>query len=102
VQEKRRHERVRFQVSVNCTPKGGEPVRGTIVDLSVGGAYIEAPWSPAFGTEIVLTADLPGAAGMKLPGIVRWTKPSGFGVQFGLLGALETHTLAAIVSKSRS
>jgi len=92
---------VRFEVPVNCLPKGGEAVRGTIVDLSVGGVYVEAPWSPAFGTEVTLAADLPGAKGMKLPGIVRWTKPSGFGVQFGLLGALETHALAAIVSKAR-
>jgi hypothetical protein len=66
-------------------------LQGTIVDLSVGGVFIEAPSSPPFGARIVIHADLPGAPKLEL----------GFGVQFGLLGAVETHALAAIVSKSR-
>jgi Tfp pilus assembly protein PilZ len=102
VQEKRRHERVRFQVPVICHPKDGAPLAGAIVDLSVGGAYIEAERSPAFGATVVLHVDLPGASGLKIPATVRWTKPDGFGAQFGLLGALETHALAAIVSRSRT
>jgi hypothetical protein len=69
-----------------------------IVDLSVGGVFIEAP---SFGARVVIHADLPGAPKLELDAVVRWTKPDGFGVQFGLLGAVETHALAAIVAKSR-
>jgi len=39
--------------------------------------------------------------GLKIPGIVRWTKGDGFGVQFQLLGARETHGLALLVSKGK-
>jgi hypothetical protein len=101
VQEKRRHERVGFRVPVTCTRQGGPEVQGVIVDLSVGGVFIEAPSSPPFGASIVIHADLPGAPKLALAAVVRWTKPHGFGVQFGLLGAVETHALAAIVAKSR-
>jgi hypothetical protein len=36
---------------------------------------------------------------MKLPAVVRWNKPGGFGVQFGLLGAKETHSLAQLLKR---
>jgi type IV pilus assembly protein PilZ len=72
-----------------------------IVDLSVGGVFIEAASSPPFGAPVMIHADLPGAPRLALSAVVRWTKPQGFGVQFGLLGAVETHALAAIVAKSR-
>lgn len=101
MEEKRRHERVEFRIPVTCTQSGGPSVEGAIVDLSVGGVFIEAPASPRYGTRIVIHADLPGAPGLALAAIVRWTKPEGFGVQFGLLGAKETHALAAIVSRAR-
>jgi hypothetical protein len=101
VQEKRRHERIEFRVPVTCTRTDGAELRGVIVDLSVGGVFIEAPSSPPFGARIVIHADLPGAPKLELAAVVRWTKPDGFGVQFGLLGAVETHALAAIVSKAR-
>lgn len=71
------------------------------MDLSVGGAFIEASTAPPFGAPIVVHVDLPGAPKLALVATVRWTKRGGFGAQFGLLGALETHALAAIVAKAR-
>ena len=32
----------------------------------------------------------------RLPGVVRWLKPGGFGVQFGLLGARDTHAISEL------
>jgi type IV pilus assembly protein PilZ len=37
-------------------------------------------------------------AAFALPGIVRWTNAHGMGVQFGLLGAKETHTITELVA----
>jgi hypothetical protein len=39
---------------------------------------------------------------MRLSGTVRWTTKSGIGVQFGLLGARETHTITEIVREASS
>jgi type IV pilus assembly protein PilZ len=34
---------------------------------------------------------------MALPAVVRWTSKDGMGVQFGLLGARETHEITEFV-----
>lgn len=102
--EKRRHTRVAVHVPIACEPKDGVAFAvfpAVAVDLSVGGVYVEAEFVPAFGVELVLVGDFPGAPRMRLPSVVRWVKPGGFGVQFGLLGAKETHALAAVMQKAR-
>jgi type IV pilus assembly protein PilZ len=101
VQEKRRHPRVTVSLKVRCEIKGQPSLEGIVVDLSVGGVFIDAPSAPAFGTEIVIVGDFPGAPGLELPAVVRWTKPGGFGVQFGLLGARETHMLTTLVQRPK-
>ena len=102
MQEKRRHLRVEVKVPITCEVKGGAPFAGVVVDISVGGLYVEAKVVPAFGTEISVVGDFPGALGLRLPAVVRWAKPGGFGAQFGLLGARDTHTLTAIMHKARA
>lgn len=72
-----------------------------MVDLSVGGVYVEATVVPVFGAKVVLVGDFPGAPGLRLPSVVRWVKPGGFGVQFGLIGAKETHALGVLTQRSR-
>jgi len=101
VQDKRRHLRVPVNVPITCEVAGQPPVAGVLVDVSVGGAFINSGASPAFGAEIAIVGDLPGAPGVRLPAIVRWSKPGGFGVQFGLIGARETHALSALVHGSK-
>lgn len=97
--EKRAHSRSLIRIAVTCTTEGGAVVAGTSHDLSTGGMYIEAGEIPAFGTKLGVEIDASGLRGVHLPGIVRWTKPSGFGVQFQLIGARETHALAELVRK---
>jgi hypothetical protein len=60
--------------------------------------YVESELAPAFGAELVIVAMLPGAKQeVRLPAVVRWVKPGGFGVQFGLLGAVETHLISELM-----
>lgn len=98
--EKRAYSRSVIRIAVTCTTEGGATLTGITRDMSTGGVFIEASDIPAFGTRVSLMFDSPGLSNLKLPGIVRWTKVAGFGVQFQLLGARETHALALLVEKS--
>ena len=71
------------------------------VDLGVGGMFVEASATPAFGVKIVIVVELPGAPRRaRLPAIVRWINERGFGVQFLALGARETHALSELVASA--
>ena len=96
MQDKRVHPRVHVELDVSCERKGGPPVAGIAKDVSMGGMFIESSESVAFGTELSIAIKLSGMA-VVLPGTVRWAKPDGFGVQFGLLGAKETHAIAKLL-----
>ncbi|HEX2730921.1 MAG TPA: PilZ domain-containing protein [Polyangiaceae bacterium] len=95
--DKRQHRRVPLVVEVTCIPQGGEPFTATSKDISLGGMFVSAGSSPPFGTAITLRLTFPGhKAPFDLPGTVRWNLPEGFGVQFGLLGARETHAITKL------
>ena len=96
MQDKRRHPRVPVNLPISFEVPGQGTHSGILVDVSMGGAFITTEKPPAFGVEVIITGNLPGAAAARLPAIVRWSKSDGFGVQFGLLGARETHALNAI------
>ena len=94
VHEKRVHARVPIDVEVVCELGDGSHFPGVAKDVSLGGMYIECAENPQFGTDVVVVGTLPGSkAAMRFPAIVRWCKPDGIGVQFGLLGARETHAI---------
>ncbi len=97
MQDKRRHPRVAIRVPISCEVAGAAPFAAVAADLSVGGLFAESELVPAFGTELTIVGDFPGAPGLRLPAIVRWARGGGFGVQFGLLGARETHLLAKLM-----
>jgi type IV pilus assembly protein PilZ len=60
--------------------------------------YIESETQVSFGTEVSIVVRLPNTkANAHLPGVIRWIKPGGFGVQFGLLGARETHAISELL-----
>lgn len=101
MQDKRRHPRVPVNIPISCEVPNLGTISGILVDVSVGGAFVTSETVPAFGVEITILGDLPGAPGVRLPAVVRWSKPSGFGVQFGLLGARETHALSGVVHRSQ-
>jgi len=99
--EKRAYSRTVIKIAVTCTTDGGASVVGVTRDISVGGVLIDGTDIPAFGTRVTLDFNAAELRGLKVPGIVRWTKPDGFGVQFQLLGARETHGLALLISKAK-
>jgi type IV pilus assembly protein PilZ len=74
-----------------------ETFDGIARDISLGGMFIESPSAPSFGAAILVRAALPGRREqLLLPGIVRWRGHKGAGIQFGLLGARETHAITQI------
>jgi type IV pilus assembly protein PilZ len=102
VHEQRRHPRVVIRLPIVCEVPGGDPFVATVSDLSVGGLSIESSSVPPFGTELTIVADFPGDPGLRLAAVVRWARPGGFGVQFGLLGARETHALTGLLTRARA
>jgi type IV pilus assembly protein PilZ len=98
VEEKRVHPRSPLRIPVVCELAGKPAIPGNAKDVSLGGMFVEAEdTSPAFGTPITIVCELPGLGReARLPAVVRWTKAGGFGVQFGLLGARETHAITKL------
>ncbi len=100
MQEKRSHARVPLNVEVTCELSDGTQVQGTSRDISLGGMYVESQAQPRFNTNLTVVLRLPGAReDSRLPGFVRWGNPDGFGVQFGLLGARETHLITGLMRR---
>jgi c-di-GMP-binding flagellar brake protein YcgR len=98
VHDKRSHPRVPLSVDVTCEVKGGPQLTGRSKDISVGGMYIESSAAVTFGTEVSIVLRLPNTkADARLPAVIRWIKPGGFGVQFGLIGARETHAISELL-----
>jgi hypothetical protein len=98
VHDKRSHPRVPLRADVTCEVSGGASILGSAKDISVGGMYIESGTAVSFGTEVSIVVRLPNTkADVRLPGTIRWLKPGGFGVQFGLLGARETHAISELL-----
>jgi len=96
--EKRRHARATIDLPVLFAAKGtGSRGQGIGKDISIGGMFIETSEAATFGSEVVVRVRLRTASGtdqdFDLPGVVRWVRSGGMGVQFGLLGALETHAI---------
>jgi len=60
--------------------------------------FINTPAPLAFGTEIVVHLTLPGhRIPLAMPAVVRWSRVGqGMGLQFGLLGARETHAITEL------
>jgi type IV pilus assembly protein PilZ len=75
----------------------GEEREGIAKDLSLGGMFIETATPAPFGAEITIHASLGDSDDvLVLPGRVRWIRDGGMGIQFGLLGAVETHIITEI------
>jgi hypothetical protein len=98
VPEQRRHQRAPIDVALEFVAKGGsERIPGRARDVSVGGMFIETAKCLPFASELVVHVTLPGQrAPFVLPGVVRWSDKDGMGVQFGLVGARETHAITQL------
>jgi hypothetical protein len=100
VVEFRRHPRVPFEGSVEFGRKGGsDRVAGECKDVSVGGMYVQTPNPMPFGAELFVYVTFPGgSAPFAIPAVVRWMRPGqGMGLQFGLIGARETHAITELM-----
>ncbi len=98
----RRHSRVPFVEPVVFTPKGQDArFQGESHDISLGGMFILTAQPAAFGAEVVVHVHVPGEpSAFALPAVVRWVREGGMGVQFGLLGAKETHVITELVAEA--
>lgn len=99
--EKRRHARTSINLPVTFAVKGSsEQAEGAGRDISLGGIFVETSTPAAFRAEIVVRLSLRTATGgirvFELPGVVRWVRDGGMGVQFGLLGVHETHAITEL------
>jgi type IV pilus assembly protein PilZ len=96
--EQRRSHRVPIEVPVEFTSRDSwEKVPGVSKDISLGGMFIETAFPAAFGVAVFVGFTLPGhRKPMLVSGIVRWTSAGGMGVQFGSLGARETHAITEL------
>jgi len=100
VEDKRVHPRVVVNTLVSYEVKNGAAFTGLVKDISIGGTFVETTEVVPFGTEVTIVARFASTKGdLRLPGTVRWTKPDGFGVQFGALGARETHAISQLLKR---
>ena len=98
MREKRQYQRASVSLDVTLELPDGTSLVARSTDLSQGGMFLESSdVPPPFGTSVVVVCTLPRFGVARLPAVVRWTKPGGFGVQFGLLGARETHGIGQLV-----
>lgn len=101
MQENRQHPRkaARFPVAIRIEGTSNVAT-GVTRDLSIGGMFVDTSVAVAFGTKVVVSIDMPAGGGaVLLPAVVRWVAPDGVGLQFGLLGARETHAIAQLLTR---
>lgn len=99
--EKRRYSRAAIDLPVLFVRKGEDRWAGGMgKDISLGGIFIEADTVAPFAADIVVRVQMKTANGnmaeFDLPGVVRWVREGGMGVQFGLLGVHETHAITEL------
>jgi PilZ domain len=95
---RRRLTRVPIELAVTIEFADGRQAAARATDIGLGGMFVESNERPGYADSLTVHALLPGADGpSRLPAIVRWVTDHGFGVQFGLLTARETHAIAGII-----
>jgi hypothetical protein len=99
-QEKRQSPRQILDLQVAITVEGGSgPVPGQCRDMSIGGVFVVTEAKAPFGGKVKLQIDFPAPTGtVVIDAVVRWTAPDGLGLQFGALGAMETHAIVNLLS----
>ena len=75
-------------------------VAGHATDLSLGGMFVKTAQPQPFGAEVVVHAKLAKSkTAFALSAVVRWTCEDGMGLQFGPLGAHETHAIMELTQQ---
>jgi type IV pilus assembly protein PilZ len=97
--EKREHPRRSIETEMAFQAGDGPRVEARCRDLSLGGMFIETGSSLPYGAPVRVFVRLPGLRGEAvIEAVVRWSMPTGMGVQFGRMGARETHGLTQLLS----
>ncbi|MBM4375757.1 MAG: PilZ domain-containing protein [Deltaproteobacteria bacterium] len=90
--ERRKHVRKRVSIPAIVCERGGPEKLGVLLDMSLGGGLLEVEPAPPYGTSLELQFELGGVA-IVTTAVVRWSKPRGVGLQFGVFGARETYAI---------
>jgi Tfp pilus assembly protein PilZ len=78
----------------------GSSFRSYILDISIGGVFIETDQRVPVGETITLKFNLPSIPQpFTLPGKVAWSGPQGFGVKFDMVVASQGRAIKAYVDK---
>lgn len=97
--EQRKQRRSVIRLAVAFQVAGGPRIAALCGDISLGGTFIETAEIVPFGAPVRVFLKLPGlATEAVIDAVVRWTKPTGMGVQFGVMGARETHALMKLIA----
>lgn len=89
--------RIPVDAPAELSVEGGARISCHVTDVSVGGARVQTDTPPPFGSSVVMRVRLPGSTRhLALPAVVRWARDGAAGLQFGLLGARETHLITAL------
>lgn len=97
--EQRKQRRSVIRMAVAFQAVGGPRIAALCGDISLGGTFIETSEIVPFGAPVRVFLRLPGLASEStIDAVVRWTKPTGMGVQFGVMGARETHALMKLLA----
>ncbi len=100
MKELRQHSRVELGAGALCEIEGADALLVKVRDISLGGACVESEVVPLYGTELTVAVELPGSTHFsRLPATVRWAARGTFGVQFGLLGARDTHLIVSLIQR---
>jgi Tfp pilus assembly protein PilZ len=79
----------------------GNDFRSYILDISIGGVFIETKERVAIGENITLNFSLPSLAQpFSMTGMIAWSGPSGFGVKFKTPPAVQGQAIRSFVEKT--
>jgi hypothetical protein len=100
-ESRRRNPRVRTNFEIRlCSEDARYSARCT--SLSLCGMFVETDLRLGYESAVRLELTVnEGLHVMRLEGVVRWLDARGFGVQFGPVGASETHALSALIERAR-
>lgn len=94
----RNHPRRDIHLPVAFQMGDGPRIEANCRDLSLGGMFIETQHAAPFGATVKVSIRLPGlAVDTVVASVVRWTNAEGMGVQFGMMGARDTHALTELL-----
>lgn len=101
MRDHRRYPRRPIHPSIAFQIGDGPRIEAVCRDISLGGMFVETTMPAPFGAPVIVYLMLPGLKQeATIRSTVRWTQPDGMGVQFGVMGARETHALTELIGSA--